>query len=271
VSEIQIEQGVGKMTEQKQQIEFAKLLKEAVEKPGLMLAAYRAFHTYSVGNQIAAMIQILMRGLKVGPIASYRRWQELGRQVQKGSKAIALCMPVTCKGRERENEAGEIEQYTFMRFVWRNNWFVLCQTEGAELEAPVEAPGFDKAKALEALGIREVEFEMLNGNCQGYAKGRTVAISPIAALPHKTLFHEVAHVMLGHTAESEVSDSESTPRSLAEAEAESVAMLCCEALGLEGADYCRGYIQNWLAGAEIPEKSAQKIFKATDLILKAGQ
>jgi hypothetical protein len=48
---------------------------------------------------------------------------------------------------------------------------------------------------------------------------------------------------------------------LREVEAESVALLCCEALNLEGADYCRGYIQNWLCpaigynGDAIPEKS----------------
>ena len=54
-------------------------------------------------------------------------------------------------------------------------------------------------------------------------------------------------------------------------------MLCCEALNLKGADYCRGYIQNWLYpiigynGAGIPEKSAQKIFNAADQILRAGR
>ncbi len=39
---------------------------------------------------------------------------------------------------------------------------------------------------------------------------------------------------------------------------------------MDGAEYCRGYIQNWLAGAEIPERSAQRIFAAADKILKAG-
>jgi len=46
-----------------------------------------------------------------------------------------------------------------------------------------------------------------------------------------------------------------------------------EALGLPGAEHCRGYIQHWNArrGAEpIPERSAQRIFKAADQILKAG-
>jgi hypothetical protein len=46
---------------------------------------------------------------------------------------------------------------------------------------------------------------------------------------------------------------------------------------LEGADYARGYIQNWLYRGigynadAIPEKSAQKIFRAADQILRAGR
>lgn len=96
-----------------------------------------------------------------------------------------------------------------------------------------------------------------------------VAVSPVAAMPHKTLFHELAHVVLGHTSEGSLNDgSEQTPRSLREVEAESVALLCCESLGLPGAEFSRGYIQSW--GSEIPERSAQKIFHAADLILKAG-
>jgi hypothetical protein len=34
--------------------------------------------------------------------------------------------------------------------------------------------------------------------------------------------------------------------------------------------HCRGYTQNWLQGATIPERSAQRIFAAADKILKAG-
>lgn len=47
-----------------------------------------------------------------------------------------------------------------------------------------------------------------------------------------------------------------------------------EALGLPGAEYCRGYIQHWNSArgsAPIPERSAQRIFKAADTILRAGR
>ena len=68
------------------------------------------------------------------------------------------------------------------------------------------------------------------------------------------------------------SDVEITARNLREVEAESVALLCLLALGLSGAEYCRGYIQSWWgAGNPIPERSAQRILKAADQILKAGR
>jgi hypothetical protein len=85
------------------------------------------------------------------------------------------------------------------------------------------------------------------------------------------LLHDLAHIELGHTQESEFTDSEHTPRNLREVEAEAVALLLCESLELPGAEFSRGYIQSWLRGDEIPEKSAMKIFGAADRILKAGQ
>jgi hypothetical protein len=67
-----------------------------------------------------------------------------------------------------------------------------------------------------------------------------------------------------------MADTDQTPRSVAEVEAEAVAMLCCESLGLPGSEFSRGYIQNWAKGEPISERSAQRIFHAADRILKAG-
>jgi antirestriction protein ArdC len=88
----------------------------------------------------------------------------------------------------------------------------------------------------------------------------------------KTTFHELAHVVAGHTAESELCDDEGTPRNIRELEAEATTMLCCAALNLPGLDDARGYIQAWYgAGRPIPEASARKIFKTADAILRAGR
>lgn len=250
---------------------WSELLIEAVERPGLVLEAYSRFHGYSLGNQIAALCQCIGRGIAPGPIATVTRWNELGRRVKRGEQALALCMPVTVKERTTRSESNDDEAETLRRektaFVWRNRWFVLAQTEGVEPPAEPALPAWDKARALARLGIREVPFQLTDGNVQGYARGRTVAISPLAALPMKTLLHELGHALMHGSAE----DGITLTKSLEEAEAESVALLCLEALRLPGAEYCRGYIQGWLGrGVAIPDASAQRIFKAAHQILRAG-
>jgi len=250
-------------------LSFAELLGSAVTDPGTLSEAYRQFHAYSLGNQLLAWSQCLARGLQPGPMATYPRWRELGRQVQKGEKAITLCQPVTVKRRPAEGEGDQDEADVYTRFVYRNSWFVLAQTDGAEI-APTSIPAWDASRALAALDVAEVAFDTLDGNVLGFARDRMIAVSPINPLPHKTRFHELAHVLLGHTAEGEQADGERTPRSLRECEAEAVALLCCAALELPGVEQCRGYIQAWWGQNPIPERSAQRILKAADQILKAG-
>jgi hypothetical protein len=132
-------------------------------------------------------------------------------------------------------------------------------------------PEWNEQKALEGLNIQRVEFEDLGGNTQGYAKRRPkLAVSPLALLPHQALFHEPAHVTLGHCDEGDLSDTELTPREVREMEAEAVASLCCESLGLPGIEYSRGYIQSWGQGQAFGERSAQRIFHVADQILRAG-
>jgi hypothetical protein len=157
------------------------------------------------------------------------------------------------------------------RFIYRPHWFVLAQTDGEPLpEQPI--PAWDPERALAALQIQEIPFDGLDGNCLGFARERSIAINPVNPMPHKTRFHEVGHVLLGHTTEGSQTDSELTPRNLRECEAEAVALLCCAALDLPGVECCGGYIQGWWgAGHPIPERSAQRILKAADQILRAGQ
>ncbi|HEU4771510.1 MAG TPA: ArdC family protein [Candidatus Udaeobacter sp.] len=250
---------------------WSALLIEAVTKPGLIMKAYSAFHQYSVGNQILALVQCQMRGLQPGPINTFPKWKDLGRFVKRGERALTLCMPITCKRREEDSD----EEHTFTSFVYKARWFVLAQTDGQDLE-PITIPEWDAERALSALSIEHVPFDHPDANVQGFSRNRQLAINPLAQLPHKTLFHEMAHSIL-HSSEGDFADTETTPRSLREVEAESVALLCCESLGLEGATFCRGYIQNWISRGSgfdaeaIPEKSAQKIFRAADQIIRAGR
>jgi antirestriction protein ArdC len=247
---------------------FSDLLATIVEQPGLIHEAFTRFHNYSFGNQILAMVQCWQRGLPAGPLATYPAWQALGRQVRKGEKAIVLCQPVTVK---RKTEEADGDDQTFTVFTYRAKWFTLAQTDGASYEAALP-PTWDKARALAALGVTEVAFDLIDGNTLGYAIERSIAVSDLAPNPMSVLAHELAHVVLGHTAEGRCADgADRTPKSLREVEAESVAYLVLASLNESGLEYCRGYVQHWLRGGTIPEKSVQKIFKAADTILRAGR
>ena len=47
---------------------FSNLLEKALSEPGVISRAYHAFHGYSLGNQLLALIQCAERGIMPGPI-----------------------------------------------------------------------------------------------------------------------------------------------------------------------------------------------------------
>ena len=137
------------------------------------------------------------RALRPGPLATSPKWKALGRHVRKGEKALVLCQPVTIKRtREQESDSEGTDVYT--RFVYRPACFVLAQTEGADLP-PASIPSWSMDRALTALDAAEVPFDATDGNLQGFARGRSITSAPLNPLPFKTAFHELAHVLLGHT------------------------------------------------------------------------
>lgn len=280
------------MEKKRERPDWGALFLEALAKPGRLADCYAMFHEYSLGNRILAAIQLVSRGLPLAPIASFGKWKALGRSVKKGEKAISLIMPLTISRKPEDDEPTSTETVPEDRtervkgaandkksgvtiFVLRPHWFSLDQTEGEKYEPKVDLPEWDKAKALSRLGVVEERFELMDGNTQGYAipGEKRVAINPLAAMPWKTLFHEIAHCLL-HSKEAQMADGALMPRDIKEAEAEAVAYLCCATLGLSGLDESRGYIQDWLGSKERSEefakKSAARVFSAADRILKAG-
>ena len=139
---------------------FAELLAKAVTEPGILSSAYSQFHNYSLGNVLLAWAQCHAREIPLGPMATYPRWKELGRHVKKGETALTLCQPVTIK--KPGAEAGQDDEY-LLRFTYRNRWFVLAQTEGAELP-PADPPGWEKIRALASLDVAEIPFDLIDGN-----------------------------------------------------------------------------------------------------------
>lgn len=245
------------------EIDWPKLIEEAINVEGSVGNVYNRFYEYSFMNQILLRLQGVTE-----PVATYKTWQGIGRQVLRGSKAKEIVRPITI---QKKDDDGEVE-YTARRFKMVKCIFALSDTEGDELP-PVEVPEWNLDKALEALEIKRVPFQMLNGNVQGVSTGREIAVSPVAMYPLKTTFHETAHVVLKHTLPEAFKDYQKH-RGPMEFQAEATAYLCMNELGAmtdDQAEVSRGYLQNWLHGAKPGDATIREVFKATDTILKAGR
>jgi hypothetical protein len=244
-------------------IEWDRLLEAAMTMPGALGATYSRFYQYSFMNQIA----LFMQGV-TGPVATYKRWKDMDRQVLKGSKAKAILRPLMFN---EINDKGEKEQKVG-GFKWQNSVFEASDTEGADLPE-YQPPAWDRTLALGTLGIQQVAFEQLNGNIQGFSRDREVAINPVAVYPFKTLIHEIGHVVLKHTTPEGLEEYRSH-RGLMEFQAEGTAYLAMnelDALDQFNAAESRGYITHWLKGEKPDAKAIRQVFTATDTILKAGR
>lgn len=264
------------------------LLKAALEMPGSISQAFNAFHRYSFLN----MLLVFMQTGKAEPLGNFNAWKRKGRNVIKGQKALFVNHPTPVSKRD---EAGNIVRdkdgkavIAFVKFTPRATVFQLHQTEGPDLVYPA-LPDWDKEQALANLDITEVPFAQGDGNIQGYAFERNLAMNPVASQPMATMIHEIAHIVLGHTAKDKSADY-AKHRGTMEFQAEAVALLVCKELDVPGYDDAesRGYIQHWL-GCEwgpseytawddeagdtvlVEDSTITEIFTAVDKILVAGR
>ena len=152
--------------------EWSALLRDAVQKPGVIAKAYSLFWNYSIGNQLLALFECAVRGIEPGPIHTFRGWQQVHRNVRKGEKAITLCMPVTMRRKRESDSKAPLDvaalsantadrddpKATFTKFLYTPRWFVLSQTEGEPFQPP-ELPDWNEALALSGLKIERYSDE----------------------------------------------------------------------------------------------------------------
>src|SRR5690349_22718648 len=117
-------------TQQRQtrEINWRQLIDVALGTPGSVGNVYNRFYEYSFLNQMFLRMQGVTE-----PVATYKRWQSLGRQVLRGSKAHAIVRPIVI---EKKNNEGAVED-KLLRFKPVNCLFTVSQTVGDELP-PVE-------------------------------------------------------------------------------------------------------------------------------------
>ncbi len=223
------------------------------------------FHRYSFGNVLLIAVQCH----DATRIAGFNAWRKLNRFVRKGEKAIWILAPMVCKSSDAE-EGDDVRVIRGFKFV---PVFDIAQTDGEELPSICNRLGGDDQNGIYAtlvgvahsIGFTVEDHEFggtTNGDCSHREHRIRVETTNSPAQRVKTLAHEIAHALL-----HEKSDS----RPLAELEAESIAYVVCQALGLDTNDYSLGYVASWAGGGEQAiagiKRSCERIQKAAATIL----
>jgi antirestriction protein ArdC len=237
-------------------IEWEKLLNNVLTVEGSLGNTYNRFYNYSLLNRI----HFMMQGIKE-PVATYKKWNSLGRKIKKGSKAKYVVRPQFFKDKVTD-------QSVLGGFVLQNSIFSYSDTEGPEIS--FDHPVWNKELAFKTLNINQIDYNSVDGNTQGYAVigTRNFAINPMAVCPMKTMFHEIAHIILGHTQ----NDDEDMNRGIKEFQAETVAHIVMVELGLDfNCSESRAYVQGWLNDTRPTPQQISAVFKAVDTIITAGK
>ena len=210
-------------------------------------------------------------------MAGYRAWQRLGRQVNKGAKGIAILAPCVYRGRPVDDTEGA-EHPAVVR-VLRGftvvHVFDEADTTGEPIVdmGPVLLEGEGSLWDALATQVASAGYSLSRGDCapaNGYTRFCEHAVVVGEHLggrqSDKTLCHELGHVLLHD--DSRIA----TDRDLAEIEAESVAYIVCNALGVETASYSLPYVAIWARGdldkvrstAELVVRTAQAVLAAME-------
>ena len=161
--------------------------------------------------------------------------------------------------------------------------FDLSQTNGKPIPDPVqELTGEIDEEKLNAIfkAIKKVtdiapEYRTITGGAKGYyspsAKSIVIKTGMSGEQVLKTVVHESAHCLL-HDPDKKIVTAKS-PRNEKEVQAESIAFIICEKLGVDTSDYSFPYIASWSEGKQLDQlnkfldeiqKTSQTLFTAID-------
>jgi len=217
------------------------------------LTTMARFHTYSSSN-IALILAQRPDSIRV---AGYRKWQELGRQVKKGEKGIAILVPHRRRLRREQDESEERGEDEAQRGITTVNSFGvgrvfdISQTDGDPLPEPPHPEMVDGASDigmrlyadlldyLELHGVttgRE-DTEPANGYYQPFIRHVGIGHHIDGDQATKTLAHEVAHMVSGHLPGFARHDAETV--------AESASFVVLTHYGIDSSDYSFPYVAAW--------------------------
>lgn len=210
------------------------------------------FHRYSANNQWL----IFFQAPEAVAINSYKRWQELGRQVRKGEMGIRIIAPVPVKFTEVVHGEEQDRSFTRFRSVAVFDYAQTDPIEGFENPwEPITFPLLTGQQGQEAYNtladwltndhIDVSEEEIAEHSAAGYYNIRANKIvveathEPLQKLA--TLLHEAAHAL--HWTKYQEGEGENfKKRAYREIVAESVAYIAAEAIGLDTSEHADMYV-----------------------------
>src|SRR6185312_10389981 len=239
------------------------------------LNAMARFHTYSFGN-----IMLIARQKPTATrVAGIRTWNSLGRFVKRGEKGILILAPMVGRRAQRRDEISteietnnaaeerkaEHELYGF-RAVYV---FDVDQTEGKELPSLHDVRGDvtgSRERLIEYVGSQGITLSYSEkiAPAKGLSSGKRITLltGMQPAEEFSTLVHELAHEML-HRSERRTL----TTKQVRETEAEAVAFVVCQSLGLETGSASADYIQLWNGDAKLLQESLEVVQRTAAVIL----
>jgi hypothetical protein len=236
------------------------------------LSAMARFHSYSFGN----ILQIARQRPTATRVAGIRTWNEMGRFVKKGEKGIQILAPMVGYRRNRKDTATEPEPETKPQSVligFRAVYvFDVAQTEGADLpefEHSINGEvGEHRDRLIDFLAQQNIalEFNEKIAPALGVSYGGKIALLPGQSKAEEfvSLVHETAHELL-HKAERRTM----TTQTVRETEAEAVAFIVGQAVGLEMGNASSDYIQMYAGNATLLAESLEVIQRTASTILRA--
>jgi hypothetical protein len=234
------------------------------------LGAMARFHNYSFGNILA----IARQKPTATHVAGIRAWNQLGRFVKKGEKGVQILAPMV--GYRRRKDAAEQEPETRPQSVligFRAVYvFDIGQTEGADLpevdRSITGQVGGNRDRLISFLAQQNIKLEFSEriAPALGVSYGGKIALLPgqSKAEEFTTLVHETAHELL-HRAERRTI----TTQTVRETEAEAVAFIVGQAVGLEMGTASSDYIQLYHGSAALLAESLEVIQRTSAVILAA--
>jgi hypothetical protein len=233
------------------------------------LGAMARFHTYSFGN----VMLIARQKPDASNVAGIRTWNSLGRFVKRGEKGILILAPMVGKkrtqneGAEPTEDAKSTESTLFgFRAVYV---FDITQTEGKELptlnEVEGDVSGYRERLVLfvASRGI-ELNYSERIGPAKGLSHGGkiTLLLGMQPAEEFSTLVHEIGHEMLHRGNRRTL-----TTKQVRETEAEAVAFVVCQSVGLKTGTASADYVQLWHGDANLLRESLEAVQQTAAVIL----